>query len=272
MPVDTAALELVARRAGGSMRDSQSLLDQLLAFGGKQITAEDVHRLLGTASDETSDRDRRRRSSPQPDRVLALLDRARRAGVQLGEFVDQLLDYLRDLMVIAAGAETTRCYSVAATQRPQLAEQTRRWGLADDRGRAPDPGGNQDADAAFGSRPGAGRTGPRPFDPFGRDPRPGGAGGRIAITGRSELEPQNPCPRRTCRGKPALYVHCPAFRLLPRQLPKRLLCSRNRPGSAWKRERNEPSGPKSFRRFRLRISCATMPEELKMQQLLDQII
>ena len=34
------------------MRDSQSLFDQLLAYGGKSITAEDVHRLLGTASDE----------------------------------------------------------------------------------------------------------------------------------------------------------------------------------------------------------------------------
>jgi DNA polymerase-3 subunit gamma/tau len=44
--VDPAALELVARRAGGSIRDSQSLFDQLLAFGGKTITAEDVHHLL----------------------------------------------------------------------------------------------------------------------------------------------------------------------------------------------------------------------------------
>ncbi|MCA9026277.1 MAG: DNA polymerase III subunit gamma/tau, partial [Planctomycetaceae bacterium] len=32
------ALDLIARRAAGSMRDSQSLFDQLLAFGGEQIT------------------------------------------------------------------------------------------------------------------------------------------------------------------------------------------------------------------------------------------
>ena len=48
--VEPAALELVARRAGGSMRDSQSLFDQLLAFGGKTITAQDVHQLLGNVS------------------------------------------------------------------------------------------------------------------------------------------------------------------------------------------------------------------------------
>src|SRR5581483_1865311 len=40
---DDEALELVARRAGGSMRDAQSLLDQLLAFGGEKLTAEQVH-------------------------------------------------------------------------------------------------------------------------------------------------------------------------------------------------------------------------------------
>ena len=34
------------------MRDAQSLLDQLLAFGGDRLTAEQVHRLLGTAGDD----------------------------------------------------------------------------------------------------------------------------------------------------------------------------------------------------------------------------
>ncbi len=127
--VDPAALELVARRAGGSMRDSQSLFDQLLAFGGKTITAEDVHRLLGTASDERLIDISEGIVSQQPDRALALFDEALGGGVQLGELVDQLLDYQRDLMVIAAGAESTALTSVAATQRPRLADQARRWGL-----------------------------------------------------------------------------------------------------------------------------------------------
>src|SRR5438477_5654516 len=43
------ALQIVARRAAGSMRDSQSLLEQLLSFGGQRITVADVHSLLGTA-------------------------------------------------------------------------------------------------------------------------------------------------------------------------------------------------------------------------------
>src|SRR6266852_5558728 len=52
MEAEDEALELVARRAGGSMRDAQSLLDQLLAFGGERLSSEQVHKLLGTAQDD----------------------------------------------------------------------------------------------------------------------------------------------------------------------------------------------------------------------------
>jgi DNA polymerase III subunit gamma/tau len=42
------ALRLVARAAEGSMRDALSLLDQVLAFGGGKLTAEDTRTMLGS--------------------------------------------------------------------------------------------------------------------------------------------------------------------------------------------------------------------------------
>ena len=42
------ALRLVARSAEGSMRDALSLLDQVIAFGGGKLTAEDTRTMLGT--------------------------------------------------------------------------------------------------------------------------------------------------------------------------------------------------------------------------------
>ncbi|HEU4485065.1 MAG TPA: DNA polymerase III subunit gamma/tau [Povalibacter sp.] len=42
------ALRLVARAAEGSMRDALSLLDQVIAFGGGRLTAEDTRTILGT--------------------------------------------------------------------------------------------------------------------------------------------------------------------------------------------------------------------------------
>ncbi|HEX7136786.1 MAG TPA: DNA polymerase III subunit gamma/tau, partial [Vicinamibacterales bacterium] len=44
---DRGAIEIIARRGEGSVRDSLSLLDQVIAFSGKSITAADVATVLG---------------------------------------------------------------------------------------------------------------------------------------------------------------------------------------------------------------------------------
>jgi DNA polymerase-3 subunit gamma/tau len=118
------ALELVARRAGGSMRDAQSLLDQLLAFGGEVLTTDQVHQLLGTAQDErvlalaaaVLGHDRRQ--------TLALLQQAAREGLQLGELLDQFLEYWRDLMVVHCAGIEGQDLSVPARHRQTLLQQS----------------------------------------------------------------------------------------------------------------------------------------------------
>lgn len=127
--VDNEALELVARRAAGSMRDSQSLFDQLLAFGSQQISADDVHRLLGTAPDERLIDMVSALIERQPADALSQLDEALSQGVQLDPFWDQLLAYTRDLMVTASGATTLPLLSVGERQRARVVEQAQVWGL-----------------------------------------------------------------------------------------------------------------------------------------------
>jgi DNA polymerase-3 subunit gamma/tau len=106
MQADDEALQIVARRAGGSMRDAQSLLDQLLAFGSEKLTAEGVHQLLGTATDDrildlvNSVMDR------NIQQAISILGTASDEGAQLGELLDQLIDYWRGLMLIScAGSD-----------------------------------------------------------------------------------------------------------------------------------------------------------------------
>ncbi|RPH80762.1 MAG: DNA polymerase III subunit gamma/tau, partial [Planctomycetaceae bacterium] len=48
---DEDALRLIARRAEGSMRDSQSLLEQVMSFSDGKLTTATVHTMLGTADD-----------------------------------------------------------------------------------------------------------------------------------------------------------------------------------------------------------------------------
>src|SRR5690606_4252900 len=47
---DDVALGILARQAAGSMRDAMSLLDQVIAFTGEQLTGDEVARVLGVAS------------------------------------------------------------------------------------------------------------------------------------------------------------------------------------------------------------------------------
>lgn len=129
MEVEPAAMELVARRAAGSMRDSQSLFDQLLASADKRITAAEVHRLLGTASDERLIELFASIIGRQRSQTLSLFGQALSEGAQLGEFADQILNYLRDLMVLAAEATNVPLLSISETNHSVLLKQAQTWGL-----------------------------------------------------------------------------------------------------------------------------------------------
>ena len=123
------ALELVSRRARGSMRDSQSLFDQLLAFSDGTVSAEDVHRMLGTAGDERLLNLFHAIVEHRPGEVLAQLDEAFGLGVQPGELMDQCIGYVRDLIVTASGGSTVSLCSVASRHRETLLAQAKRLGL-----------------------------------------------------------------------------------------------------------------------------------------------
>eukprot|EP00913_Durusdinium_trenchii_P023389 g21967.t1 len=128
--VEPAALELVARRAAGSMRDSQSLFDQLLAFGEEKIAAADVHRMLGTAADDRLIVIVDALANRRRDLVLQELDATLVSGVELGELVVQLVNYFRDLMVLAGGADTVPLLGVSDSSREVLQKQADAWGLS----------------------------------------------------------------------------------------------------------------------------------------------
>src|SRR5262245_30414365 len=112
------ALEIIARRAAGSMRDSQSLLEQLLAFGSKRITVADVHSLLGTAGAERIARLVQALIERNPATALTELDRSIVEGVDVGQLLDQLLGYFRDMMAAAVGCLADAFLAVSAVEEP----------------------------------------------------------------------------------------------------------------------------------------------------------
>jgi DNA polymerase-3 subunit gamma/tau len=125
MKAEEDALEMIARRAGGSMRDAQSLLDQLLAFGGERLTAEQVHQLLGTAADEHLLALAAAVLAQDARQALERLESAANEGFQLGELLDQLIAHWRDLMVANVAGEAAPDLSVPKAQREALVRQAR---------------------------------------------------------------------------------------------------------------------------------------------------
>lgn len=123
------ALALLARKAAGSMRDSQSLLEQVMSFSTERITAEQVHALLGTADEgRLLDMVEALRNRAPLD-ALAVVDQATRGGADPGQLAEQLLNYLRDVMTagIGGGPELLKLANPAGHAR--LSELAKSWGV-----------------------------------------------------------------------------------------------------------------------------------------------
>ncbi len=123
------ALQLLARRAAGSMRDSQSLLEQLLAFAGGDITVETVHRLLGTADAGSVASLAAALLARDAAGALATLDAALQRGVDVGQLTEQLMGYLRDVMAASVGAPADILRQAPATDLEPLRQMGQQWGM-----------------------------------------------------------------------------------------------------------------------------------------------
>ncbi|NIL98710.1 MAG: DNA polymerase III subunit gamma/tau [Planctomycetales bacterium] len=105
---DKEALDLLARRAAGSMRDSQSLLEQLLASGQPHLTAAEVNQMLGTADNARLLSMAGQIAGHDAAGMLQELDAALAEGVDIGQLLEQLVGVFRDALValVGCGEET----------------------------------------------------------------------------------------------------------------------------------------------------------------------
>ncbi len=124
--VEEDALQILALRAAGSMRDSQSLLEQLLSTGTDTITAADVTAMLGLAPVARLSRLVAPLVARDAATALTELDAAIDEGAEVSQLIDQLLGYFRDVMTQAVGCSAERLlYALPAQQQEilQVAEQ-----------------------------------------------------------------------------------------------------------------------------------------------------
>ena len=111
--VEKPALELIALNSGGSLRDGESLLDQVLTFAGvsggqKEIKAEDIKNLLGLVEINMVSNFCDFLIKKQAPQAIKFLNEIMDRGADLQEFAKALINYLRQSLILKiTGPETT---------------------------------------------------------------------------------------------------------------------------------------------------------------------
>jgi DNA polymerase III subunit gamma/tau len=101
---ERAALEIVARRGEGSVRDSLSLLDQIIAFSGRSISVTDVATILGLSETNFFARVITLIGEGDHAGLLEALQEAADTGRDFKMLYRDLLNFVRNLLLLAGGA------------------------------------------------------------------------------------------------------------------------------------------------------------------------
>jgi DNA polymerase-3 subunit gamma/tau len=129
--ISADGLAMVAIAADGSLRDAQSLLDKLIAFGGETIDDEVVADLLGmvdrellfAATDLIADQDLAG--------VLGLVNGMVEQGVDLHQFTLDMLGHVRALLVVATVDDAGDILHLPDADLRRLGEQASRFEVDD---------------------------------------------------------------------------------------------------------------------------------------------
>lgn len=103
--VDQEALWLIARQAEGSMRDSQSLLDQVITFCDGSITLQAVIEVLGLTDRGLLLSCLKALVSHDQEAVLQVIEQVFTAGLDPKIFANELLEEVRHLLFIKLDSE-----------------------------------------------------------------------------------------------------------------------------------------------------------------------
>src|SRR5574341_310085 len=123
--ISDQGLGMVARAAEGSMRDSQSLLDQAVSYSGTTIKDEDLQVILGAVPQELlaafSGGLLARDSAALLRQVDALLEQ----GQDMRQFLSGVVEHVRNLLIAKTAADPSRIIELPAADVETIKKQAR---------------------------------------------------------------------------------------------------------------------------------------------------
>jgi DNA polymerase-3 subunit gamma/tau len=99
LQIESDALLQIAKKADGSMRDAQSILDQIISYSGTAITGESVRDALGIIGEEIYFEFTELIRTSDLKALLLLGQKVVADGYDIGEFLTGFEEHLRNLLV-----------------------------------------------------------------------------------------------------------------------------------------------------------------------------
>jgi DNA polymerase III subunit gamma/tau len=110
--VENDALMVIAKRADGSLRDAQSIFDQVRSFCGSNITTAELLKAFNVVDEEIYFRVSDFLKSHNTSHAIQLVDDVIKTGYDLREFIGGLIEHLRNLLIVRS-TESTQLLGVS---------------------------------------------------------------------------------------------------------------------------------------------------------------
>jgi DNA polymerase-3 subunit gamma/tau len=121
--ISPIALSWIAEAGDGSMRDAQSIFDQVISYAGLDITDADVEESLGLSDRKYLFRLSEAVLRQDAGSCLMILEEAYLAGIDMKHFYQILMKHFRNLMLVKIAAEGSSSFDIAPEQIENLKKQ-----------------------------------------------------------------------------------------------------------------------------------------------------
>ena len=121
--VSDQGLVMIARAAEGSMRDSQSLLDQALSYSGMTVSDQDLQTILGAVAQETLRSFAAGLFARDSAGLLRQIDRLLEQGQDMRQFLLSAVEHVRNLIVVTLAKEPGQIIELPASDVELLRQQ-----------------------------------------------------------------------------------------------------------------------------------------------------
>ncbi|MEE8537869.1 MAG: DNA polymerase III subunit gamma/tau [Acidobacteriota bacterium] len=125
------AADLLARSAGGSMRDALGFLDQAIAYCGDEITDEGLRETLGVIGLEVVDSFFDAVTAGDAAAAVKLVDDLAKGGHDLGHFCRELVERARELLLLRSSSEAAAVLDLSEAEAAEARKRAEAFSVED---------------------------------------------------------------------------------------------------------------------------------------------